>query len=524
MTMRHLLFILALVYSLHGLAQPTFEKYYLTSGGAGLFLREQESGNIITGIGGFTLMDAEGNLLNSRGYDTNPMTNKLGVEKRADNEFYFAAGLIDDSCAIEATLEINPVIGTMDSMGILTSMHHYQLNALSCWNTAGAVLPTSDGGCVALGTTESFFILRVDAMGDVLWSRQFLNSGRFLFARELGNGDMLVGMYIDTAGAVLARMTGEGEFIWCRSYFRPNGFLTDCIVEADGSFTVLGATDHMVEEGAVFPLAYQPQVFIMRLDSDGVVQWCKGYHSATRWFFAGSRKVHQLANGQYVVLGTLSNGSTNVAQRPCLIKVDVNGDTLWTRSAGVGGYQHSARDLMICSDGGILFSNSVSGAFGLSSSAICLFKADSTGHLPCSEVAPPLITVSDLFPTDSSFALTWIEGAERFTGSVETYISANEEVLNGCTITAIGAPTQNRRSTNVHPNPNAGQFTVSFQDPLRAGSYYSVYDTLGKLLFQRPLSTGTSAETVDLSRFGRGTYVLKFTKADEVCYERVVVE
>jgi len=31
-------------------------------------------------------------------------------------------------------------------------------------------------------------------------------------------------------------------------------------------------------------------------------------------------------------------------------------------------------------------------------------------------------------------------------------------------------------------------------------------------------------EEVDLSRFGRGTYVIKFTDPEGVCHERVVVE
>ncbi len=43
---------------------------------------------------------------------------------------------------------------------------------------------------------------------------------------------------------------------------------------------------------------------------------------------------------------------------------------------------------------------------------------------------------------------------------------------------------------SVRPNPNTGHFTLSFADPLMAESYYSVYDTMGKLLFQRPLPQG----------------------------------
>ena len=65
---------------------------------------------------------------------------------------------------------------------------------------------------------------------------------------------------------------------------------------------------------------------------------------------------------------------------------------------------------------------------------------------------------------------------------------------------------------------------MQFTDPLMAESFYSVYDSMGRLLYQRPLPTGSSTEEVDLTRFGAGTYVLKFTSPEGGCFERVVVE
>ena len=77
---------------------------------------------------------------------------------------------------------------------------------------------------------------------------------------------------------------------------------------------------------------------------------------------------------------------------------------------------------------------------------------------------------------------------------------------------------------SIRPNPNTGRFTVEFQDPLMAESYYSVYDAVGKLLYQRPLRAGATVEEVDLARFGPGTYVITFTSQEGTCYEQVVVE
>jgi hypothetical protein len=95
--------------------------------------------------------------------------------------------------------------------------------------------------------------------------------------------------------------------------------------------------------------------------------------------------------------------------------------------------------------------------------------------------------------------------------------------LEGCA-NSIPRPEKHPSGFRIRPNPNTGHFTLSFADPLMAESYYSVYDTMGKLLFQRPLPQGKATEEVDLSRFGAGTYVVRVTSKEGSCYERVVVE
>ena len=76
----------------------------------------------------------------------------------------------------------------------------------------------------------------------------------------------------------------------------------------------------------------------------------------------------------------------------------------------------------------------------------------------------------------------------------------------------------------IRPNPNTGHFTMEFSDPLAADSFYSVYDAVGKLLFQRPLANGQTSAEIDLSRFGKGTYLVRVTSREGVCNERVVVQ
>lgn len=74
------------------------------------------------------------------------------------------------------------------------------------------------------------------------------------------------------------------------------------------------------------------------------------------------------------------------------------------------------------------------------------------------------------------------------------------------------------------PNPNNGRFTLLFPAPIASDGFYSLYDTVGKQLFQRPLVTGRMSEEVDLSGYGKGIYVVQVTNSEGVCYERVIVQ
>jgi hypothetical protein len=65
--------------------------------------------------------------------------------------------------------------------------------------------------------------------------------------------------------------------------------------------------------------------------------------------------------------------------------------------------------------------------------------------------------------------------------------------------------------------------------PARFDSDYSVYDPTGRLLYERPLPAGATLEEIDLSRFGRGVYLLRVSDTEGVRHVpthigRVVVE
>jgi hypothetical protein len=118
-----------------------------------------------------------------------------------------------------------------------------------------------------------------------------------------------------------------------------------------------------------------------------------------------------------------------------------------------------------------------------------------------------------------------VDGATTYPAYAQDTIYNPITTVDGCTITATpGHVFSNREKPRIRPNPTLGRITVQFTDPLMAESFYSVYDTMGRVLYQRPWPKGMASEEVDLGRFGSGTYILKLTTPEGVCTERVVVE
>ena len=506
-------------------------RVYKSTGTAQGNLNELTSGNLRVGMArqsGSSLMDPGGNILQSHNYRVDTFLVLQSVEKYTDNEFYFVGGYYKDTCSsvdFGVIPNIYPVIGRMDSLGNVLAINYYAFNG-GCQKPAGDLTVTSNKSVVTWGRDASFFAMQADSMGEPVWAKSFSSHGGVQFIKELPGGDLLAGINMDTAGAVVARLDAAGNFIWIKSYIRPRGMVHDCVILSDDAFVITGFTDSTASTNPFepLPLDYHPKLFMLKLDGSGDVQWCRGYDGGSNlWYARRGSRVVRAQDGNFVVLANLGAVGYNLYYRPLLMKADLNGDTLWTRSYGLFNYQYETQRLLAYSDGGFLFNGRIHGAIpDGSTSAAYLYKTDVLGHLPCQESYHQLL-VSDLFPTDSSFTLASVDGALAMPAFVSDTVYDPITAYNGCTF-VTGLSPISAGKFRVYPNPNTGHFTVAFADPLMAESYYSIYDAMGKLLYQRPLPQGKTTEEVDLSRYGPGTYVIRCTDRDGVWVERVVVE
>ncbi len=127
----------------------------------------------------------------------------------------------------------------------------------------------------------------------------------------------------------MARLDPDGNFRWCKSYFRPKGMVHDAIIESDDSFIITGYTDSTLTDFFIpLPSTFQPKLFVMKLNGDGEVQVVPGAMTARRhhWHTPREPRIVRTLDNQYAILATMGQAGYNWFYRPMLMKLDLNGD------------------------------------------------------------------------------------------------------------------------------------------------------------------------------------------------------
>jgi len=214
-----------------------------------------------------------------------------------------------------------------------------------CSNAASGVVDgaglAADGGALFTGRTvvdlftrHDGWVVRVDARGDVVWSRGFTRKGfgrHFLFdAAELADGSWIAAgatSLVDRPpqAAWLVRLTRDGGLDWQYEY---GGGVADSAVAvvatSDGGFVVAGATNSS-GSGA-------DDAWIMKVDSAGVIEWQRTYGGSDQ---DQATAVVELGSGGFAV-AAYTNSFTASGHAPWVLRLNAGGELLWHAVVGDG--------------------------------------------------------------------------------------------------------------------------------------------------------------------------------------------
>ncbi len=227
---------------------------------------------------------------------------------------------------------------------------------------ASSVQQTSDAGYIVAGHSESYnpsgaCLIKTDANGNTLWIKIYEGTYARSVQQTSDGGYIWAG---NTSGSLLIVKTDSlGDTLWSRIY--KGGNYTDTGEEVqqttDGRYIVVGMTSRF--NG----VEYEYAIFLLRVDNNGDTLWTKKFG----WYFsAWGYSVRQTFDGGYIVLGYKMGDI-------CLIKTDSAGNALWQKIHDLGGvdYGYSVKQT---SDGGYIIAGRTGPPYD-----ICIIKTNLIG-------------------------------------------------------------------------------------------------------------------------------------------------
>ena len=295
-----------------------------------------------------------------------------------DQEGYDIRQLTDGSYAVCAEYDVGTWLIRLDSLGDTLWTRYYKPGGRCFGAVAQSLVLPDTSGLVMVGflsdTHPDFafaYVLRVSNSGDSVWASKFSPDKQDAFGRDIaalpGGGFAVIAWHWTETGSMRAlvyKIDNLGHALW----FRDLGYGGITFGEAvegfpDGGMIVTGRC------GA----GPQGSAFLTRLDSMGGVAWQYTYGG---YDMDGAWDVHVLGDGSILVGGTTYSWGAGLADL-WLFKTDSGGHLLWQRTFG-GPDGDWLNRMWPTADGGCILAGQTL-SFGAGDGDVYLVKADSAG-------------------------------------------------------------------------------------------------------------------------------------------------
>ncbi|MEP7170805.1 MAG: T9SS type A sorting domain-containing protein [Bacteroidota bacterium] len=426
----------------------------------------------------------------------------------------FGAGLAD--CYLIRT----------DSQGTIIWSKTY---GLSQSETFWKIVLTSDSNYIAVGTSYSsgnqsgdILVAKLNDFGDTLWTRfiggPVYDSGINLTPTDDGGCAICGRVYSYGAGlrdVMLCRIDANGNILWFKTY---GGLYTEegmaVAHTSDNGFIITGASES-------FSNNQYYDVYMIKTDSAGNVIWSKNYGGDN---IDATYCIVEAPDGGYVVAGftdswphlhlrtndpltILGDDSSHVF----LMKVNVLGDTVWSRAFG-GTTQDEAYALINAPGGGYIigaYSNSFSGNDSLDAYII---HTDSMGNSGCHtffispHIMNPNTITNSYIPTVTAAGLIV---ANAPTGEDTVVFQTNDPCLG----VSVEENISIQITGNIFPNPFNTSATLRFSENLNLPMTLKMFDVFGKTIRTEEISAPTNEIKIERKNLTDGIYFVEINSA-----------
>ena len=250
----------------------------------------------------------------------------------------------------------------------------------SGYEVGGTSQQTSDGGYIVVGTTDSFgdinndiYLIKTDIRGDTLWTHIYGGDDRDSASdvRQTNDGGyVIVGVTWSYGAGVndiyVIKTDAGGDTLWTKTYGgRKNESGASIQQTPDGGYVVLGFTNSFGAGGI--------DVFLIKTDVNGDTLWTRTFGGRD---IDNGQSVRLTTDGGYVIAGftkSVGSGEYDIY----LIKADADGNMLWTQTYG-GQERESGSSVCQTTDGGYIIAGYTK-SFGAGASDVYLIKTNANG-------------------------------------------------------------------------------------------------------------------------------------------------
>lgn len=237
---------------------------------------------------------------------------------------------------------------------------------------------TSDGGIIILGNTASFgaggydvYLIKTDRYGDTLWTRTFGGaSTEYGYSMiETSSGNFVLACATSSYGAggydmYLIKTDNSGNLIWEKTFGGTGYDFGYSIVETlDGGYVIAGTTNSYGAGGY--------DLYLIKTDINGDSLWTKTFGGTGD---DEGYSIVETPGGDFVITG-LSDSYSAGDYDVYLIRADSSGNLLWEKTFG-GINDDIGETVIVTTDGSFV----ITGEYGSGIESAYLIKTDSNGN------------------------------------------------------------------------------------------------------------------------------------------------
>ena len=415
------------------------------------------------------------------------------------------------------------------------------------------VQQTFDGGYIAVGSARinneyKIRLIKFDAFGDTLWSKIFgIGASHGNWVEQTSDSGYIIGGSTDSgtsnSKAYLVKTNKFGNILWSKTYSNSNddgcicarqiagGYILSCVTwpgvarliwliktdsvgnliwqkfYGDGVTTLVMVDLQKLNNGYVAtgfkgssPLS---NVFLIKLNLNGDTLW-------TRTFGSNESDIGYsltISPNAYIIAGSSKSFSTSSKLEAYVVKTDTNGNFQWQRTYSHLG-QESAQTIRYKSGTGYIFAG-YSDSLDINRFRAKIRAIDLSGNLIFETSFTPM-------PEDASFYSMELttDGGFILGGEVENnmYVVKTDSLGNANPIGIVtiqnNIPVDYQLYQN-YPNPFNPTTNIKFQIAKEGFVKLSVYDILGRQvtdIFNEELKAGTYEAEWNASNYPSGIY------------------